>query len=132
MFDPQQYPLPPALSAVARISDSLALVGILLACVLTIVIFWRTNPKSPLVFAGLACTLLVILLTSRQYWTDVNGYARVMSPLLLLVSLPSVARQPGLGLAWWLGLVPTAVVDIRLALQFSSPVSGVLRGLLHL
>jgi hypothetical protein len=132
MFQPPRYPLPPALETVARFADALALAAILLACVLAILLVLRSRPTGPLAISALLFAALVFALTDRQYWTDVNGYARVLSPLLLLVALPSIANESHPAFPWWLGLVPSIVVDLRLGLQFASPIGGVLRGLLHL
>ena len=129
LVHPRVYPLPPSTAAIVRVSDSIALLGILLACVLAIVMFCRAGPKSPAALTALFCTILVFLLTNRTYWSDAISYARVMSPLLLLVSLPSIQAQSGR--AWWLGLVPTALVDLRVGAQLFYSVSGVVRGLLH-
>ena len=132
LFQPPRYPLPPALETVARFADALALAAILLACVLAILLVLRSRPTGPLAISALLFAALVFALTDRQYWTDVNGYARVLSPLLLLVALPSIANESRPAFPWWLGLAPSIVVDLRLGLQFASPIGGVLRGLLHL
>jgi hypothetical protein len=131
MIYPPQYPLPPALDAIARFADSLALAAILLASILAILLVLRAHPRGPLAISGLLFAALVFALTSVQYWVDVNGYARVISPLFILVALPSIARETRNAYPWWLGLVPPIVVDLRLGLQFTSQIGGVVRGLLH-
>jgi hypothetical protein len=140
MLQPPRYPLPPLAEAIARSADALALAGILLAAILAILLVVRArspvarNRRDPLAFSGLLFAALVFLLTGRQYWTDVNGYARVLSPLLILVALPSIASLKGAvrnTFPWWLGFVPAFLVDLRLGLQFTSAIGGVVRGLLH-
>jgi hypothetical protein len=134
MLQPPRYPLPPFTEAIARSADALALVGILLASILAILLVVR-GPKQPLAFSGLLFAALVFALTGRQYWTDVNGYARVLTPLLILVALPSIAGLKGAvrnAFPWWLGFVPAFIVDLRLGLQFTSELGGIVRGLLAL
>ncbi len=131
MLHPPRYPLPPLLEVIARSADVVALASILMAAILAVVLLVRGHPKGPLALAGLFFVALVFALTYGQYWTDVNGYARVLSPLLILVALPSITREPGAAFPWWLGLVPPIVVDLRLGLQFTSAIGGIVRGLLH-
>jgi hypothetical protein len=97
-----------------------------------VVLLVRSHPKGPIELSGLFFTVLVFALTSGQYWTDVNGYARVLSPLLILVALPSIVGETNGAFPWWLGLVPAIVVDLRLGLEFTSAIGGVVRGILHL
>jgi hypothetical protein len=135
MLRPPRYPLPPFLEAIARAGDVIALGGILLASILAIVFFLRSRPKDPVVISGLLFTALVFALTSGKYWRDVNGYARVLAPLLILVALQSIAREPARAgplsrRLVWLGLVPAIVIDLRLAMEFTQQIGGVLRGLL--
>ena len=121
---------PPLLEIFARSGDVLALAGILMAAILAIVLFWRAHPKEPLVIAALLFTVLVFVLSFPRYWNDVNGYGRVLTPLLILVALPSLARETGAVGPWWLGLVPTIAVTLRLGMEFTGAIGGVLRGLL--
>jgi len=130
MFQPQKYPLPAWLDAVARAGDAVALAAILLAAILAVVLFVRARPKCPLLISAIFFTLLVFILTQRSYWTDVNGYARVLSPLLILVALPSIARDTYVPFPLWLALAPTILVTLRLGMQFTSSIAGVVRGLL--
>jgi hypothetical protein len=128
LHHPPHYPLPPWLDAVARLGDMVSLIAILLASVLAI-LFLRAYPLNPSALAATMFVVLVFALTDTAYWTDVNGYARVFSPLLLLVALGSLARESGV--PWWSGLVPIVLVDLRLAMEFASPASGIIRGVLR-
>ena len=121
----------PGQEAIARIGDALALAAVLLASILAILLVFRAHLRTPLAMSGLLFTALVFALTNSEYWTDVNGYARVLSPFLVLVALPSIARQTRGVFPWWLGLVPLAIVNLRLGLQFTSAIGGIVRGLLH-
>jgi hypothetical protein len=110
----------------------LALAGILFASFLVILLFLRDHPKDPLLISGLLFTALVFALGTDLIWIDVNAYARIWSPLLILVALAAIARQTGGVFPWRLGLASTFVVDLRLSMQFNSQIHGVIRGLLHI
>jgi energy-converting hydrogenase Eha subunit C len=106
----------------------LSLTAILLGSLLAIVLL-RARPLSPVAIAAVMFAALVFVLTNGRYWMDVNGYARVFSPLLLLVALGSTAEKGGV--PWWTGLVPAILVDLRLGMQFASTAGDVVRGLLR-
>lgn len=126
MHQPPHYPLSPWLETVARFGDEISLGAILLASILAL-LYIRARPFDSLAIAAGLFVVLVFLLTNAVYWTDVNGYARVFSPLLLLVALGTLGGESGL--PWWAGLVPTILVDLRLSMEFASSVAGVIRGL---
>jgi hypothetical protein len=128
MGQPPHYPLSPLLDTIARWGDVISLAAILLASLLAI-LFLRACPRNPLAIGAVLFAALVFALTNYTYWTDVNGYARVFSPLLLLVALGSMAGESGL--PWWTGLVPAALVDVRLSMQFATAAGGIVRGLLR-
>jgi hypothetical protein len=132
LLHPTRYPLPAALEAIARFGDVLALVATLFASILAIVFFLRIHPKTPLAIAALLFAVLVFALTSNQYWADSFSYPRVFSPLMILIALPSIAREAGTPSLWWLSLIPVLMVDLRVGMQFVWAISGVMRGLLHL
>jgi hypothetical protein len=129
IHQPPHYPLSPLLDTIARWGDVISLTAILLASLLAILIL-RARPLDPVAIAAALFVALVFLLTSANYWNDVNGYARVFSPLLLLVALGSMAGAGGM--PWWTGLVPAILVDLRLSMEFTSAAGGVVRGLLRL
>ena len=116
---------------IARFGDVLALAAILTAALLAILIL-RARPWGPVAILAALFTALVFALTNAEFWIDVNGYARIVSPLLILIGLLSLSRETGTALPWWFGLVPALVVDLRLSFQFTSAIGGVLRGLLRL
>jgi hypothetical protein len=132
MLHPPRYPLPPLLEGIARFGDVLALAAILTAALLAI-LFLRARPWGPVAISAALFTALVFALTNAELiWIDVNGYARIVSPLLILIVLLCLSRETGTALPWWFGLVPVLVVDLRLSFQFTSAIGGVLRGLLRL
>jgi hypothetical protein len=127
MRQPPHYPLPPLLETIARSGDVISLLAILLASLLAILLL-RAHPLDPLSIAAAIFVVLVMVLTNATYWVDVNGYARVFSPLLLLVALGSMEGEDRV--PWWAGLVPAILVDLRLSMEFASTAGGVVRGLL--
>ncbi len=128
LVHPLHYPLSPLLDTVARLGDVISLTAILLASLLAI-LFLRARPLDASAIAAVLFVLLVVMLTNVNYWNDINGYARVFSPLLLLVAMGSLAS--GSGLPWWTGLVPAVLVDLRLGMEFGSTAGGIVRGLLR-
>jgi energy-converting hydrogenase Eha subunit C len=128
MHHPPHYPLPPLLETISRSGDVISLTAILLASLVAI-LFLRSRPINPLAIASVLFVALVVVLTNERYWFDVNGYARVFSPLLLLVSLGTIAGEGGV--PWWTGLIPAILVDLRLSMEFASAAGGVVRGLLR-
>jgi hypothetical protein len=131
ILHPISYPLSGLLAAIARSADAIALSGVLLAMVIA-TLQLRVRPLSPLALAGFLHVVLALALTRVAYWEDCNEYARVFSPLLILVALQSSANRMMMTTARWLSLAPVIMVDLRLGIQFSSSIGGVLRGLLRL
>jgi hypothetical protein len=125
------YPLPPALETIARIADAIGLAGILLASALVIVFLLRSRPLTAPVVSALLFVGMVLVLPVSDVWTDVNSYARVFSPLLILVALPSIAHTIPAPLPWWIGFVPTIGIDLRLGMEFTGSLGDIVRGLLH-
>ncbi len=133
MFVPPHYPLPPLFEAIARSADAISLAAILLASFLAILLL-RSRPFDPLTIGAALFVVLVFALTRYTYWNNVNGYARVFSPLLLLVALGSMAqegRERWLKGPWWTSLIPVILVDLRLSMEFASSAGGIIRGLLR-
>ena len=122
LFVPEQYQYGPALDRMIQAVDALALVGVLLALGLVIWSLrrWRFNQEAwaALLFAGLTAAV-----GEPHFWKDVNGYARPVSPLLLLVGLPVFSGAP-----LWV-LAPIVLVDLRIGVLLGSQVYGVLRGI---
>jgi hypothetical protein len=128
MRQPPHYPLSPLLEAIARWGDVFSLAAILGAALLAI-LYLRARPLNPLPIAAVLFVVLVFVLTSSIYWVDVNAYARIFSPLLLLVALGSLGRESGV--PWWTGLVPAILVDLRLSMEFATAAGSIVRGLLR-
>jgi hypothetical protein len=128
ILDPPHYPISPLMQAIARAGDALSLVGITLAVILAILWLLR-SPSDALALAATLFAGLIFLLAGKEYWNDVNGYGRVLSPLLLLVALGCMTRPRAR--LWWTGFVPILLVDLRLSMEFASQAGGIVRGLLR-
>lgn len=121
VFSPAHYSYGPALNRMIQVVDALALLGILLALALVIwSLLRRFNAETwaALLFAGLTAAV-----SHPGFWIDVNGYARPITPLLLLVGLPVFSGAP-----LWV-LAPIVLVDLRIGVFLVSQVFGVLRGI---
>ncbi len=132
LLHPPHYPLSPLFEVIARSGDVISLAAILAAAILAI-LFLRSHPRDPVAIAAILFVVMCLMLTEPNYWNDVNGYARVFSPLLLLAGLGSMAQEGGerwLKSPWWAGLVPIILVDLRLSIEFTSAAGGIIRGLL--
>ena len=67
---------------------------------------------------------IVVFLGSRDVWEDAYNFGRVLSPLLLLAFIEQFPRAP------WAAVAPMALVDLRISLNLSGELEGIMRGLL--
>jgi hypothetical protein len=109
------YPLPPLAKHFSQSLDVAALSSIVVASAFA---FWqarraRSQPES--VLAALFA-ILAVGLSYRDFWVDINGYSRTMTPLVLLVAMRAASGE-----SLWT-LAPWAVMDLRLSLQFGSQI----------
>jgi hypothetical protein len=123
MFVPEQHHYGPVLNRMIQALDALALLGILLTLAL-VVRSLRHRPFNQETWAGLLFAGLTVAVSHPGFWVDVNGYARPVTPLLLLVGLPVFSGAP-----LWV-LAPILAVDLRIGVLLISQVFGVLRGIL--
>ena len=129
---PPRYPLPPLPEAFTRSLDAVALAAMLGAFFIA-VFGVRTRLTNPLAISALLFAAVGIALIGHPtYWADCNEYARVFSPLLILIALPSLAHPRNRISVWLTALLPAILMDLRLGIQFVAPIGGVLRGLLRL
>lgn len=126
MLDPHRYPLPPALEALTRSLDVIALLGIIVAIALSLMLVYQCSPD-PLRMTGALFAIVAVLMTRPRYWDECYSYSRVFTPLLIATALSAVnakGRMPG----WWL-LFPAALVDLRIGLQLGPQALGILKGI---
>ncbi|MGD0014490.1 MAG: hypothetical protein ABSD56_08715 [Bryobacteraceae bacterium] len=100
-----------------------ALAGVLLGIALA-VRMWLARPRGSFEVAALAFALLAIQLGNSDIWSEVIGFGRVFSPLLLLLALAALARRKMLLAA------PLALTLPRMLAELVSPALGVVRGML--
>jgi len=124
---PRHYPLPAAIETITRLLDVLALIGIVGALAATGFLL-ATRRLDLLTIAAALFAVLAVVLTSPTYWNDAFEYARVFTPLLVLVALIAVAERDGTPQWWWM-LVPAILVDLRVGLQLGPQVLGIFHGL---
>jgi hypothetical protein len=119
---PAHYSLAPLKAAVAMTGDYLALAGIalLFACAIALAIRRRWNAPSAAIYA---LAIAAALIGSRSVWEEAYAFARVLTPLLLLVAFQFLRTRPGLAFA--LLLFPDAPIALALWRQ----IDGVLRGI---
>ncbi len=128
MLHPIRYPFPPAIELLARSLDVAALAGVLCAVIMAVVLL-RVRPRNPVPLAGFLFALLAIALANPRYWDLCYSYARVFSPLLVLVALEAIPWKVR-PIAWLAAIIPTALVDLRIGLELGSENLRIFRGLL--
>lgn len=128
LVHPVPYPFPRSAELLAQSLDVLALAGIILACIVAILLL-RVRPLNPSLLAALCFAALVAAMTTPRFWDHCFNFARVFSPLLLLIVTEAIA-SPWRRNWWWLAVVPTGLVDPRVALELGSQSLGIARGLL--
>ena len=125
---PVSYQLPPGLTALAISFDFIALAGIAVAAAIAITIV-RRGEWTGLSAAVCAFSLAVVFLRGRIEWEDAYAFGRIFAPLLLLIAMHEL-RGRTRSLAS-LGLVPTLLVDSRIALNLGKQAVGVMHGLIR-
>ena len=125
---PFPYPWSTAVTRVVIAADYMAAAGALAAIILS----FRLGVKKSCgllefatVLEGAAASVLVPF-GSWDLWVHVYGYARVLSPLFILLALRSLSRRS------WRDLLPIPLLMPRIGLQFHGQVLTVLRGVLSL
>jgi hypothetical protein len=122
LFAPEAYPFSQRLTVLVQAVDEIALAGCL-AAVLAAIVSLRHRPLRLEQWLSFAFLILVFAFGRPSYWNNVYNYARPISPLLLVVSLPAIA-----GRARW-ALAPILLIDLRIAAQWAPQAWGILRGL---
>jgi len=123
LFRAEPYPVKPPLLQVVQAVDVLALCGFLFALVLAVWGLWRRRFDREQ-WVALCFVALALVLSIPGYWRHVYGYGRPLTPLVFVVGLRVFA-----GARWWV-LVPILLMDLRMAVQMSPQILGILRGLI--
>jgi hypothetical protein len=122
LFRPEHYPFAPHIAGLVQAAEVLALLGILLAVALAVRSL-RHRPFQLDQWLILGFLGLVLVLGNLRYWNSAYNHARLLSPLLYLVSLRACQG----GTLWT--LAPVLLVDLRIATQWVPQLRGVLRGI---
>lgn len=117
-------PVPdPVLHTVIQVLDVFSLLGFMASLVLAVRLIWKLWP-GPVAITTALFVGLGLVAGSPAHLFEAYGYARPLSPLLLLVMLQSV------GSGFFIGLVPPLLVSASLAIFFVSPVFRILKALI--
>jgi hypothetical protein len=127
LLHPIQYPFTRPMEVLIQSLDAIALTGIVCAIVAAIILL-RRRPLGPVSVAAFLYAALAMALVNIHYWDSCYSYARVFSPLLIFIALETTVSKHRMS-GWWWTLLPTALVDLRIGLQFGAQALGILRGL---
>lgn len=128
LFHPLPYPFPRPVELLAQSLDVMALTGIILA-VLAAILLWRVRPLNANLLAAACFAALAAGMINPHFWDHCYNFARVFSPLLLLIIMEAMAWRPRRSW-WWLAVVPAGLVVPRVALELGSQALVILRGLM--
>ena len=113
----EHYDLPQRLATLAVVFDYVALAGMATALALAIWVAIRNrthaisfNRLAVFVIGGYA--IAMVFLNGGGEWGDAFAFGRIFAPLPLLLSIYYLPSRP------WLGLLPTLMIDSRIALNF--------------
>lgn len=112
------------LAAALTVLDHLMLAGVVLAVLLTLWLFFR-KPREPVAFTAAAFAALMVATFILVTQGDAFTWARLSSPLLVLLALAGIERNRAVYFA------PLLLVTLRTAVQLAPQLQGVLRGLLR-
>lgn len=125
LFHPADYPsLSPPVRTVVGILDAVAILATIAAAIMAVMRLLRARPPEAGPLLGLyACLLLA--LTSPAFWLFAYGYARVISPLFVLLLATGGADR-----RWLAGAVAACLlVDLRVSAELFTQLLGVLERL---
>lgn len=122
LLHPNSYPLGSSAALAVVILDYAALAGVALAGFYALRSL-RRKTLSPDTIAIVCFAALACLLPSGDFWSDPDGYGRILTPLVLLLALEALRRrQAAMAL-------PMLLVSARLAVQFAGLAVRMVKGL---
>ena len=119
---PFLYPFVGWKNLVVQAFDYVAVAGVGLALVFALLMALRRD-WSPLAAAVYGCTIAVIFLKSRSVWEDPYAFGRVLTPFMLLIMLHEWKRRP------WIAFLPLAMISVRIFLNLTGQIRGVVHGI---
>jgi hypothetical protein len=123
VLHPPFYPFSLVVNWIATIFDYAALAGVFLAIALAVKMAFARRIGAIEIGIYLFA-LMTAFLSFPDSWRDVYGFARPITPLLILLAMSGLALRR---LIW---IVPMVLMVPRIGLQFGPQVIGVVRGLL--
>jgi hypothetical protein len=125
VLNPYPYSFTPLVNGLATVLDYAALAGIL-AAVVYVVSHSRRLLLSAVGCMALTFALLPVFINEADVWTEAFSFARVFSPLLLMVAVDGAETRRVVA------LVPLLLIVPRILMQFGPQITGLTRGLLGL
>lgn len=118
LFHGAAYSFSPAINAAVHVLDLIALAGLAVALVASLMDA-RRGSWSPARISNVAFAALAVYLLSLDEWTHVYDFGRVFSPLVLnLLLCGAVSRR------WWL-VAPACTMTLRVAAQLAPQMAGI-------
>jgi hypothetical protein len=112
VFHPPPYPFSWLISSIATTLDYVALAGVFLAIALAVKTAFERR-IGPIEISIYLFALMAVFLSFPDSWRDVYGFARPITPLLILLAMSGLARQ---SLIW---VLPMALMVPRIGLQIA-------------
>jgi hypothetical protein len=123
VLHPPPYPFSWLVNWIATILDYAALAGVFLAIALAVKLALERR-IGPIEISIYMFTLMAVFLSFPDSWRDVYGFARPITPLLILLAASGLTRRSPI----W--ILPMVLIVPRIGLQFSPQLIGVFHGLM--
>lgn len=123
MLHPYHYRTAPAIEDALIIFDYVALLFVVLSIALALRMAWKRE-LGALEICLYLYTLMAIFLSFQDAWTEVYGFGRILSPLLVLLGLYGLAYRK------WIAVAPVLVIGARALLQLAPQSLKILEGAL--
>jgi len=123
MVRPYHYRVTPAVQWAVMLFDYVALLFVGLAIFIAIRMAWKRQ-AGPTEICLYFYTLMAIFLSFQDAWTEVYGFGRILSPLLVLLALTGLARRN------WIAVLPVLIVGARALLQLAPQSLKILQAVL--
>jgi hypothetical protein len=105
--------------------DFLAMAAMAAAVGMALYFAVRRKTWNALTFVGLGFAVLAALISHEGVWSEVNGFGRHFSPLLITVGLTAAIERK-----WWF-LAPILLIDLRILTVYVNHAARILEAMLH-
>lgn len=120
---PMRYAQPGRWMMLVAVTEYVALVGMWIALAAAARLLASRRAPGLVETAAGIFALMAVFLSFPGAWDDTFGFARIFTPLLMLVPLAAVKRRE-----WWM-LTPAVLVLPRIAIQLGRQVPAIVAGL---